>query len=90
MSQRFAVPDPEFPGRSPVESESTPPATGQPLTDAQLAILLRETQWTIGDMAYDLPSGRVTPQARQDLAELLETLAATVRGSAGVVVDAEV
>ncbi|MGH3795320.1 MAG: hypothetical protein ACRDSP_10555 [Pseudonocardiaceae bacterium] len=41
-------------------------------------------------MAYDLPSGRVTPQARQDLAELLETLAATVRGSAGVVVDAEV
>lgn len=52
------------------------------VTDAQIAVLLRQIQWALGDAAYDFPAGRVTPQQREELAGTLEGLAAIVRASA--------
>ncbi len=58
----------------------THPATG--ITDSQLAVLLRQTQWALDDAAHDFPAGRGTPQRRYELAGTLEALAAIVRASA--------
>ncbi|MGH3908865.1 MAG: hypothetical protein ACRDTE_32485 [Pseudonocardiaceae bacterium] len=52
------------------------------VTDSQLAVLLRQTQWTLDEAAHDFPAGRGTPQRRDELAGTLETLAAIVRASA--------
>lgn len=52
------------------------------VTDSQLAILLRQTQWALDDAAHDFPAGRASAQRREELAESLEALAALVRASA--------
>ena len=56
------------------------PPTG--VTDSQLAVLLRQTQWALDDAAHDFPAGRITPRRREELAGTLEALAAIVRASA--------
>lgn len=47
--------------------------------DATLAVLIRQTQWLLDDVAHDLPAGRVTPDKGAELAGLLEDLAALIR-----------
>ncbi|MGH3905372.1 MAG: hypothetical protein ACRDTE_14460 [Pseudonocardiaceae bacterium] len=56
------------------------PCTG--VTDSQLAVLLRQTQWALDEAAHDFPAGRGSAQRRDELAGTLEALAATVRASA--------
>lgn len=50
--------------------------------DAQLAALLRRTQWMLDDAAFDLPAGRVDAAARHELAGALDELARALRTSA--------
>ncbi|MGH3908940.1 MAG: hypothetical protein ACRDTE_32870 [Pseudonocardiaceae bacterium] len=52
------------------------------MTDFQLAVLLRQTQWALDDAAHDFPAGRGSAQRREELAGTLEALAAIVRASA--------
>ncbi len=52
------------------------------VTDSQLAVLLRQTQWALDEAAHDFPAGRVTAQRREELAATLDALAAIVRASA--------
>ncbi len=52
------------------------------VTDFQLAVLLRQTQWALDDAAHDFPAGRGSAQRREELAGTLEALAAIVRASA--------
>lgn len=47
--------------------------------NAHLAVLLREVQWEIDAMAFDLPAGRCTPERRKQLADMLVTLADVLR-----------
>ena len=54
------------------------------VTDSQLAVLLRQAQWTLDEAAHHFPAGRGTPQRREELAGTLETLAAIVRASVPV------
>ena len=61
-----------------------------PITGSQLAVLLRQAQWTLDDVAHDLPARRVTPEAREELARMLESLVSAIRASASVVIDPEV
>lgn len=51
------------------------------VSDSDLAVLLRQTQWTLDEAAYDFPAGRCTPQRREELAGSLEALARIVRAS---------
>jgi hypothetical protein len=58
--------------------------------DATLAVLIRQTQWLLDDVAHDLPAGRVTPEKGEELAGILESLAPLVRQRTGrVVIDPE-
>lgn len=60
------------------DGQPDPPAG---VTDSQLAVVLRQTQWALDEAAHDFPAGRVTPQRREELAGTLEALAAIVRAS---------
>ena len=51
------------------------------ITGSQLAVLLRQAQWTLDDVAHDLPAGRVTPEACEELATMLEALVMAIRHS---------
>ncbi|MGH3793739.1 MAG: hypothetical protein ACRDSP_02505 [Pseudonocardiaceae bacterium] len=51
------------------------------VTDSQLAVLFRQTQWLLDDAAHDFPAGRVSARHREELVGTLESLAAIVRGS---------
>lgn len=51
-----------------------------------LAVLIRQTQWLLDDVAHDLPAGRVSPEKGVELAAILESLAALVRQHTGLVV----
>lgn len=55
---------------------------GAGVTDFQLAVLLRQTQWALDEAAHDVGAGRATPQGRAELAGSLEALAAILRASA--------
>ncbi|SFB51187.1 hypothetical protein SAMN05216266_11539 [Amycolatopsis marina] len=58
--------------------------------DATLAVLIRQTQWLLDDVAHDLPAERVTPEKGEELARILEDLAALVRRRTWrVVIDSE-
>lgn len=58
--------------------------------DATLAVLIRQTQWLLDDVSHDLPAGRVTPERGEELARILEDLAALVRQRTGrMVIDPE-
>lgn len=50
---------------------------------AKLAVVLRSAQWTLDDLAHDLPAGRCTPQRLRDLAAVLEQLATALRAASG-------
>lgn len=58
---------------------TTSPAIPVTVTDSQLAVLLRQTQWALDDAAHDLPAGRATPGRRAELAGTLEALALVLR-----------
>ena len=62
------------------------PATGIPppagVTDCQLAVLLRQTQWSLDDAAYHCSGAGLSRRRRDELAGTLEALAAIVRASA--------
>ena len=49
--------------------------------DAALAVVLRQTQWLLDDVAHDLPAGRLAPERRAELATILEDLATLVRNA---------
>lgn len=49
------------------------------ITDAQLAVLLRQAQWALDDAAHDVPAGRATSRQRAELAGTLEALALLLR-----------
>lgn len=49
------------------------------IQDGQLAVLLREVQWEIDAMAFDLPAGRCTPERREQLADVLVRLSEVLR-----------
>ncbi|MGH3905155.1 MAG: hypothetical protein ACRDTE_13350 [Pseudonocardiaceae bacterium] len=73
-------------GRRSSSAAPLAPPGGQPepitgVTDSQLAVLLRQTQWALDEAAHDFPAGRVTPTRREELAVTLESLAAIVRAS---------
>ncbi len=51
------------------------------VTDSQLAVLFRQTQWLLDDAAHDFPAGRVGARHREELAGTLESLAVIVRAS---------
>lgn len=51
------------------------------VTDAQLTVLFRQTQWALDEAAHDFPAGRVTEQRREELAASLDALALIVRAS---------
>ncbi len=61
-------------------SQCDPPPTNG-VTDTQLAVLFRQTQWALDDAAYEFPAGQVTPRRREELAGILESLATIVRDS---------
>jgi hypothetical protein len=46
---------------------------------AALAVLIRQAQWLLDDVAANIQSGRVTPEQGRDLASILERLAEVVR-----------
>lgn len=48
--------------------------------DRQLAVLLRQTQWLLDDAAHDIPAGRYQQTKRDELAVVLEQVAALIRG----------
>lgn len=59
----------------------------QPMDDnAALAVALRSTQWALDDVAHDLPAGRADPDDLQQLAEVLEALAALLRATVSHVI----
>lgn len=71
----LAVPGPEHP------ATRTAAPTG--VTDSQLAVLLRTTQWALDDAAYHCAGGAgLSRQHRGELAGTLEALAAIVRAAA--------
>jgi hypothetical protein len=55
--------------------------------DRQLTVLLRQTQWLLDDAASDIPAGRYHANKRDELAVLLENLAALIRATSGVVAE---
>ena len=82
----MAEPDPA--ARLDVPSEQHPPSsrrapgTARGVSDSQLAVLLRQTQWALDDAAYDCAGAGLAPRQREELAGTLESLAAIVRASA--------
>lgn len=57
--------------------------------DRKLTVLLRQTQWLIDDAANDIPAGRYRTDQRDELAVLLENLAALIRATTSVVAEFE-
>lgn len=51
------------------------------VTDAQVAVLLRQAQWALDEAAHEFPAGRATPGGRAELAATLEMLALVLRAS---------
>ncbi|GAA2340663.1 hypothetical protein GCM10009854_16380 [Saccharopolyspora halophila] len=51
-----------------------------PADNARLAVALRQAQWDMDDVAFNLPEGRVTPVEREKLADALVRLAEQLRG----------
>lgn len=58
------------------------------LPDPALAVLLRETQWLLDDVAHDLPAGNLDAAKQGELAEILERVAALIRAASIEVIDA--
>lgn len=53
----------------------------RPSDAARLAIVLRQTQWELDRVAFNLPEGRVTQHEREQLADALVTLAGLLRSA---------
>ena len=55
--------------------------------EGQLAVLLRQTQWMLGDLAYALPAGQVPDTKRNEAADILTSVACLLRVNAPIVID---
>jgi predicted RNA-binding protein associated with RNAse of E/G family len=55
--------------------------------EGQLAVLLRQTQWLLDDLAYALPAGRVSAAKRNEAADILTSIASLLRIDTPVVID---
>jgi len=53
-----------------------------------LAVLLRQTEWLISDLAHHFPAGRVSSDKRNDAADVLEDVARLLRVEVPIVIDA--
>lgn len=53
----------------------------RPRRGATCGVVLAGSQWALEDAAHDWPTGRATPQQREELAGILDALAAIVRAS---------
>lgn len=60
-----------------------PGATVTASDAGSLAVVIRQTQWLLDDTARDVPAGRLTPEKSQELAAILDGLAALVRKHGG-------
>lgn len=69
--RRSSEPAPEAPGGHPVPTR---------ISDPELALLLRQTQWALDEAAYACGGG-LSRQRRRELAATLEELAVIVRAS---------
>lgn len=49
------------------------------ISDPALAVLLRQVQWLLDDVAHDLPAGKLSAAKQCELADILERLAALLR-----------
>ncbi len=57
-----------------------PQLIGKPMSSAaNLAVLLRQAQWDLDQMAFRLPMGEVSTDERDKLADMLTRLAALLR-----------
>lgn len=52
------------------------------VSDSQLAVLVLQVSWALGEAAHDLPAGRVSAARRAELADTLQALGFIVRASA--------
>lgn len=66
---------------APVEEYPVPVPVVLELDDAQLALMLLALHWRMEEMAYQLPTGGVSPLERRNLALLLEKMAGFLRAS---------
>jgi hypothetical protein len=55
--------------------------------EGQLAVLLRQTQWLLDDLAHALPAGRVPATKRNEAADILTSVASLLRVDTPVVID---
>lgn len=69
------------------EQPARPAPTMPSVDNVQLAGLLRTAEWTIDDVASDLPADRATPEQLRDLAIMLELISKILRQKAGYIVD---
>lgn len=57
------------------------------LPDPALAVVLRQAQWLLDDVARGLPTGEIDASKRGELAGILESLAELLREQSAGVVD---
>lgn len=77
-------------GRHALNPDPTTPPEPMPAPtdpDTQMALLLRQTQWMLGDLAFHLPTGGVLPENRVEAAEILEAIATFLRARPPTVID---
>jgi len=55
--------------------------------ERQLAVLLRQTQWMLGDLAHALPTGQVPAAKRNEAANILTSVASLLRVKTPIVID---
>lgn len=55
--------------------------------ERQLAVLLRQTQWLLGDLAHALPTGQVPATKRNEAATILTSVAHLLRVTTPIVID---
>jgi immunity protein Imm1 of predicted polymorphic toxin system len=83
---RSGRPDDQPPTPMPPQPDTVTGIPFIPSADgARLAVVLRSAQWTLDDLAHDLPAGRCTPQRLRELATVLEQLAVALRAATGEV-----
>jgi predicted RNA-binding protein associated with RNAse of E/G family len=55
--------------------------------ERQLAVLLRQTQWLLDDLAHALPTGQVPATKRNEAANILTSVASLLRVTTPIVID---
>jgi hypothetical protein len=55
--------------------------------ERKLAVVLRETQWLLDELAYKLPAGEVSAEKRNEAADILQGVARLLRIDIPIVID---